>query len=856
LKSREIVDFPSGEVRVLTARLQLLEFLDALPLGACAVRMRVGVIPTFMGRLPDLPTVPGVPNPTPKPSTQEIPLPDRSLAETVEASALTDAAGRAVLSLDVASAVARVSALQRNGQPAVGVYFDESFSAEAYGVELPWSLAMFVELDPNGTREQLLIVDVAKSIVGDTSSTHTTLWFQLHGAPRPSDRYVCELVDVAPPKHGGFASVPIDPSMSTSESTDGSTGGGGPGGFAINPSLRDAELAVDPGSDAGLGLGPLRKRVGFNAARAMTGIVRFTNLRPGALYAYLLKVVPADGAEQVVTQGRFKTFVSDPKRMNIAFGSCHRPSNEEMLDRWKALARRTDQDVLFLVGDQIYGDGIEKIWPKVTEGALTYEDWLQLYVRRYNQLFAYQPMRDALRSRPTYMIFDDHEVVDDWGTDPIAEPGRLEAALEAYNIFQHARNPNAESVPPYDFHYRRGRAAFLFTDSRTGRRFGGDYPVMGAAQHQRLLAWARSEEVRAADLVFVIVPVPPAILPVAQIEEWASAAAPVAGAAAGALAGAIIGGIGGFLVGGPGGAVAGAYAGAQAGAILGGVGASAYYEHQEDNIKDPDVRDAWTYDKNLPDLVRLLDVLFDVANDIDERGRPGPKPKGVFVLSGDYHFGAIHHLLSARKGDRHDHRNNPTMLQVTSSPIGRSPADSAIFERIIEITAEDEFPLDTKKKFYRGRFLGRIMERNFGRIAYEHIGPGRKYRIQAFVEGERDTLMQLYELDLDARPVKMRNLIGEVLAARGRVKLLRVNDIGSGYGPPTDKIDAEVVMELDTQPGRAFGFKLRKDAKLAANKAMLDLLRDAFAHDHPIAIEYKRTGLSNGELIRASLLSP
>lgn len=843
---------------MLTARLQLVEFLDALPLGACAARMRVKVIPQFMGRLPDLPSVPGVPDPTPKPSTGEVPLAERSLAETVEGSAATDAEGRAVVVLDLAPAIARVSALERNGQPVVGVVFDESFSAEAYGVELPWSYPMFIDLDPNGVRERLLVVDVAKSIVGDTSSTHSTLWFQLHGPPRPGDRHVCEIVDVAPPLRGGMFANLVDRTMSPGAGLDdGSSGSGrGPGGVSLFDPVRADVASEDPGRDADLGLSPARRRVAFNPGRAMTGIVTFTNLRPGALYAYLLKVVPAEGAEHVVTQGRFRTFDADPKRMNIAFGSCHRPSSEETLGRWKALARRSDQDALFLVGDQIYGDGIERLWPKVTPGEMTYADWLETYIRRYNQMFAYQPMRDALRSRPTYMIFDDHEVDDDWGTDPIAAPHRLEAALEAYKIFQHSRNPNGLAAPPYDFHYRRGRAAFYFTDSRTARRFGADYPVLGVDQHQRLLAWAKSAEVRAADLVFVIVPVPPAILPVAQIEEWASAAAPVAGAAGGALVGFIVGGIGGFFLGGPGGAAAGAYAGAQAGAYLGAVGGSLYYEHTEDTLKDPDVRDAWTYDKNLPDLVRLLDVLFDVANDVDEQGRPGPKPKGVVVLSGDYHFGAIHHILSSRKGEGHDHRNNPTILQVTSSPIGREPADSAIFEKIIEISAEDEFPLDTNKKFYRGRFLSRVMERNFGRVAYEHVGPGRKYVIQAFVEGDHNTLMELYELDLDTRPVRMRSMIGDVLAARGRISLLRVHDVGTGYGPPSDSIDGEVIVQLDTEPGRAFGFQLRKDDTLAARRRLLDLLRDAFNNDRTVAIDYRRTGLTNGTLIRASVLSP
>ena len=60
---------------------------------------------------------------------------------------------------------------------------------------------------------------------------------------------------------------------------------------------------------------------------------------------------------------------------------------------------------------------------------------------------------------------------------------------------------------------------------------------------------------------------------------------------------------------------------------------------------------------------------------------------------------------------------------------------------------------------------------------------------------------------------------------------------------------------MDGAPGCAFGFQLRKDANLPARQRMLALLRDAFAHDRPMQIEYLRTGQHNGTLIRASELA-
>jgi hypothetical protein len=92
--------------------------------------------------------------------------------------------------------------------------------------------------------------------------------------------------------------------------------------------------------------------------------------------------------------------------------------------------------------------------------------------------------------------------------------------------------------------------------------------------------------------------------------------------------------------------------------------------------------------------------------------------------------------------------------------------------------------------------------------------------------------------------------IGSIIAVEGKVTLLRVHDVGTGYGPSTDFIDVEVVIQLDSQRGKAFGFQLRRDANESARRRMLDVLRDAFNQEHRIRIEYERTGLRNGIIVR------
>lgn len=92
--------------------------------------------------------------------------------------------------------------------------------------------------------------------------------------------------------------------------------------------------------------------------------------------------------------------------------------------------------------------------------------------------------------------------------------------------------------------------------------------------------------------------------------------------------------------------------------------------------------------------------------------------------------------------------------------------------------------------------------------------------------------------------------IGTLASATGRITFLRAHDVGTGWGPPSDFLDVEVVAQLDTMPGRGFGFQLRADSEEAARHGMLDLLRDAFARDGRVTIDYVKTGLRNGRIIR------
>ena len=95
-----------------------------------------------------------------------------------------------------------------------------------------------------------------------------------------------------------------------------------------------------------------------------------------------------------------------------------------------------------------------------------------------------------------------------------------------------------------------------------------------------------------------------------------------------------------------------------------------------------------------------------------------------------------------------------------------------------------------------------------------------------------------------------------LLQRQGKVTFLRVHDVGTGFGPPGDQIDVEVVFQLDTQPLKSFGFQVRNDANRAARQGMLDLLRDAFNRGWTVIVDFNiddPVNDNNGVAIRVAL---
>ena len=91
--------------------------------------------------------------------------------------------------------------------------------------------------------------------------------------------------------------------------------------------------------------------------------------------------------------------------------------------------------------------------------------------------------------------------------------------------------------------------------------------------------------------------------------------------------------------------------------------------------------------------------------------------------------------------------------------------------------------------------------------------------------------------------------------SEGKLTFLRAHDVGTGFGPPTDFLDVEVVFILDSVPQGAFGFQLRTDANEPVREAMVGLLRDAYVNNLKVSVDYFiDPGKHNGRAFRIALV--
>ena len=226
-------------------------------------------------------------------------------------------------------------------------------------------------------------------------------------------------------------------------------------------------------------------------------LIRLTDLQPASFYEYSVSLNGATvwpEANADFPPSTIKTTGSDGE-LGLAYGSCrvavpHEPPytfSRGTVKRGGLDGQRFERDALFalahemmdsprdgwpdallMLGDQIYADepsprALDFIRsrrdPEDPPGVADFEE----YTRLYRDAWGHPTMRWLLSTVPSAMIFDDHDVHDDWNTSKAwvemmrDEPWweeRIVGAFSSYWIYQHLGNLSPEELEDNDLFHR------------------------------------------------------------------------------------------------------------------------------------------------------------------------------------------------------------------------------------------------------------------------------------------------------------------------------------------------------------------------------------------------------------------
>lgn len=252
----------------------------------------------------------------------------------------------------------------------------------------------------------------------------------------------------------------------------------------------NASSPLQPGTSYEVRVGTLTLSDTSLDTDSITNAPLVSRLPPACHWADDLRSLREDRAVATFTTGPVRP--ADVKKFGslvFLLGSCRYPGllwragcDDRIFDpmRKEALGKtgRSNARFVLMMGDQIYADLFNR---KIPIGrAETYAE----FRKRYMTAFGSPNMRRLLRSVPTYMILDDHEIEDGWhqGRLRTARGKRLFAsAMKAYRSYQWVHGPrNYDERLFYSFD--SGGYPFFVLDTRT-ERYLEDVPDSLANNH-------------------------------------------------------------------------------------------------------------------------------------------------------------------------------------------------------------------------------------------------------------------------------------------------------------------------------------------------------------------------------------
>lgn len=341
-------------------------------------------------------------------------------------------------------------------------------------------------------------------------------------------------------------------------------------------------------------------------------------------------------------------------RLDFLVMSCHDPDplKEDGYGVWSALPDilRENQDdgdycvrFALLAGDQVYADN----WRGKINRAKNKQERIEVYLDVYRHYWSNLDYRKILCRLPSYLMWDDHEIMDGWGSsreffnrNKDGFTGKAEdlfsAANETFMHMQGIRNPDGSlnirnDVQSHDFCFKAGRCGFIMADLRSNRNLfhggaeGENGRLWEPEQLEAIKEWV-GKNLNSIDTLFFVTPVVMAHGTPAM-EGWVLKAWD-------------------FFYKTP---------------VVNRVFKKILKSINIGDIRD-DIRDSWGAEANAGETEKLLDFLFSLQNS-------GDNNINVVVLSGDIHAAGYASIYSSREQDS----DKSVIPHVVASPVGSDP---------------------------------------------------------------------------------------------------------------------------------------------------------------------------------------
>lgn len=270
-----------------------------------------------------------------------------------------------------------------------------------------------------------------------------------------------------------------------------------------------------------------------------TAIAAVEGLTPDTRHDYEIR---RRGEAEPHARGSFRTMPPPGDDAGILFVSASCDNQDVAGDSpkrgaWDLLARAIEEVAprfLVMLGDQVYLDQDPDIWNMPLE--MDRRERRRRMAAVYRRTWSRAPVARILANIPSWMMWDDHDIREGWGSNPGDSPtlaarfpaGReiaaryaayFEDARQVYWHFQHVRNPptpgvsaagfleaGARRAVPYRFD--AGKLRVLVLDNRGARdEWRKSHPALGDDQW----TWLRAELEQldpAIDALVVVVPLP------------------------------------------------------------------------------------------------------------------------------------------------------------------------------------------------------------------------------------------------------------------------------------------------------------------------------------------------------------